>query len=115
MKAILSLEYVGGLLLGILLFADLHLAWWIYPVLFLAPDISMIGYLINTRVGAVTYNLFHHLLTAVAVYGLGHIISNVPLELTGSILIGHLFFDRLLGYGLKFPDSFKNTHLGTLK
>jgi len=36
-------------------------------------------------------------------------------ELTGSILIGHLFFDRLLGYGLKFPDSFKNTHLGTLK
>jgi hypothetical protein len=54
------------------------------------------------------------MLLAVALFVLG-IIHNVPLSaLAGAIMLGHSAFDRVLGYGLKYPDSFKHTHLGNL-
>jgi hypothetical protein len=34
------------------------------------------------------------------------------MQLAGLIMFGHSAFDRLLGYGLKFKDSFNHTHLG---
>ncbi len=115
MKTILWLEYLGGLLLSLFLFSLLPLPWWIYAVFFLAPDMSMIGYLINPRVGAATYNVFHHLGVAVVVYIAGSILGVVWLQAAGVILVGHLYFDRLFGYGLKYDDKFKHTHLGTMK
>ena len=30
----------------------------------------------------------------------------------GLLLVAHSSFDRMLGYGLKFPDDFKHTSLG---
>jgi hypothetical protein len=87
-------------------------AGWLYWALFLAPDLSMIGYLVNTRVGAAMYNIAHHKGTAVLCFALGLILSSIPLQFTGLLLLGHSSFDRILGYGLKFPDNFKNTHLG---
>jgi hypothetical protein len=30
------------------------------------------------------------------------------------IWVAHIGFDRLLGYGLKYPTGFGNTHLGKL-
>ena len=34
--------------------------------------------------------------------------------LGGLILFGHSSMDRILGYGLKYPDSFEHTHLGMI-
>ena len=34
------------------------------------------------------------------------------LGLAGAILVAHTGGDRLLGYGLKYPTSFQDTHLG---
>lgn len=86
-------------------------AWW-YWVFFLTPDIGMIGYLVNTRVGAFTYNLLHHKGVALVIYIIGLSISSDALQFTGLLLFGHSAFDRMLGYGLKYADSFHNTHLG---
>jgi len=72
----------------------------------------MIGYVMNTRVGAVTYNLAHHQGLALAVLIAGIYFSLSALTLAGIILFGHSAMDRLLGYGLKYPDDFKHTHLG---
>lgn len=114
MKTIIKLEEGFMFLLSIYLFSLTDFRWYWFPVLALAPDIGMIGYVFNTRVGAITYNLFHHKGLAIAIYLTG-ISSGFPtIQLAGIILFGHASMDRLFGYGLKYPDSFKRTHLGSL-
>lgn len=71
----------------------------------------MLGYLINVRVGAALYNLVHTevgplLLGAVAVSENWH-----NTLLFAIIWMAHIGLDRMLGYGLKYPTFFKDTHL----
>ena len=56
MKNLIAMEEVGIFLLSIYLFMELHYTWWIFPALLLVPDISMIGYFWNNRIGAMLYN-----------------------------------------------------------
>lgn len=114
MKYQLRLEEVGMFVLGMLLFASLDYAWWIFLVLILVPDISMAGYLVNNRIGAVLYNFFHHKGVAICVYAVGFWLQSSVLMLSGVILFAHASMDRILGYGLKYPESFKHTHLGRI-
>src|SRR3990172_12688410 len=109
MKNLLKLEEAFMFGLSIFLFSKLDYAWWWYPALILAPDLSMVGYLINTRVGAITYNFIHHKALGIGVFVLGVLLANQLLQLIGLILFGHSSMDRVLGYGLKYPDSFQNT------
>lgn len=112
MNNLLKLEELGQFLLSILLFVQLDYAWWVFPACILLPDVSMIGYLVNPNIGAWLYNLFHHKLIAITILVFGFWYNIPPLSLMGVILFGHSSMDRLLGYGLKFNDNFKNTHLG---
>lgn len=114
MKTTLKIEELAQFLLGIFFFSQLDYAWWWFPALLLTPDIGMVGYLVNTRVGAFTYNLFHHKAIAIALGLSGFYLNNSMLILIGVILFSHASFDRIFGYGLKYPDSFKNTHLGNI-
>ena len=100
--------------LGIYLFTTLHFSWWWFLILILAPDISMLGYLLNSRIGAVTYNLFHHKGVAVLIFLLGVFFQNEFMKLIGVMLFSHASLDRVFGYGLKYFDSFKHTHLGEI-
>ena len=101
--------------LSIYLFSQTDFAWWWYLALILAPDIGMLGYVAGNKTGTFTYNLFHHKAIAVAVLCLGWYFSNEWIELAGIILFGHSSMDRIIGYGLKYTDSFHHTHLGWLK
>ena len=114
MKNSLKLEELLLLGLSIILFTGLDYAWWWYALLFLTPDLSMIGYLWDPRFGSWTYNLVHHKGVAVALYVLGYLLGFPTLQFAGTLLLGHSSFDRILGYGLKYPDSFQNTHLGII-
>lgn len=114
MNLSIKLEELCMLLLSMLLFSWLPFQWWWFPALFLLPDIGLIGYLFNPKIGAWSYNLFHHKGVAFLVYLLGIYIANYELQLVGIILFGHSSFDRMLGYGLKHEDSFQNTHLGKI-
>lgn len=111
MNILLKLEELGQLLLSILLFQQLDYVWWIYPACILLPDVSMLGYLFNTKIGAWTYNLFHHKLLGIAIIGLGYWLNHDLMTLSGIILFGHSAMDRVMGYGLKYTDSFQHTHL----
>lgn len=84
-------------------------------MLFLVPDIGMVGYVVGPRVGALTYNLTHHMGLATLIIIIGATQALPLVELAGIIMLGHSAFDRVLGYGLKYSDSFKHTHLGWLK
>ncbi len=111
MKNILKLEELGMFCLSIILFNMLGYSWWLYVLLILTPDISMIGYLINPNVGAISYNIFHHKGIAILLYLIGTFTFNYIFILAGIIIFGHSSIDRFLGYGLKYPDAFKHTHL----
>lgn len=114
MTTLLKLEELGQFLLAIILFSQLDYAWWFFPALILLPDLSMVGYAINAKMGAWLYNVFHHKLIAIGVLTLGLYWRHEALYLAGIILFAHSALDRALGYGLKFSDSFAHTHLGQI-
>jgi hypothetical protein len=114
MKNLLKIEELLLFGLALFLFSGLDYGWGWYALLFLAPDLSMLGYLANPRLGAWTYNLVHHKGVSVALYVLGYLLSVPGLMLAATILLGHSSLDRVFGYGLKYPDAFQNTHLGVI-
>jgi hypothetical protein len=87
---------------------------WLAVLLLFAPDLSAVGYLAGPRVGAFTYNLAHHRGLAVALYFAGISTETQWLIWAGIFMFAHSTLDRVLGYGLKYPDSFQNTHLGPI-
>ncbi|MCD8739010.1 DUF4260 domain-containing protein [Mucilaginibacter roseus] len=91
---------------------NLGLPAWLWALLFFSPDLSMLGYLVNSRTGAFTYNLFHHRGIALALVAAGGLMHLDILLTSGLLLAAHSSFDRMLGYGLKFNDNFKHTSSG---
>ncbi len=114
MKTTLKIEEFAQFMFGIFLFSQLEFLWWFFPALLLLPDIGMIGYAINTKIGAITYNLFHHKAIAILLIVVGMLYFGEICTLIGVILFSHSAMDRIFGYGLKYLDSFKNTHLGSV-
>ena len=114
MDKIIKLEEAGQLALAIagLYYQPIQFSWWMWPIIFLLPDIGMIGYTANPEVGAVIYNLVHHKLVALIMLGIGWHFQLPYITLTGLVLYGHSSMDRMFGYGLKYFDAFKHTHLG---
>lgn len=74
----------------------------------------MIGYVRGPRVGALVYNLGHTYVVALATLGFGLATSVNAIALAGAVLVAHTGADRALGYGLKLPTSFQDTHLGRI-
>jgi hypothetical protein len=108
---LLRVEGVALLALSVLLYWVNGGSWLLFGVLLLAPDLSMLGYLAGPRVGAAIYNAFHtHAMPAV-VGALGMIFASPAAIAVALIWFAHIGMDRTLGYGLKYPTSFKNTHL----
>ncbi len=88
--------------------------WAIFLLLFLVPDVSMLGYLAGPRSGAAMYNLVHTYTTPAAIGGIAFF-AQLHLALAlALILFAHTGIDRLLGFGLKYPSGFKDTHLQRL-
>jgi hypothetical protein len=110
-KILLRLE--GGTLLAVslILYGYTGGSWLLFALLILAPDLSALGYLAGNRVGAYIYNLFHiYLLPAIlGLYGL--LGANTLALQIALIWFAHIGGDRLLGFGLKYPTAFKDTHL----
>jgi hypothetical protein len=96
---------------AIVLYAHFHFSWLLFVLLFLAPDLFMLGYLVNPRAGAALYNLGHVLFVPLALSAVA-VATGHPLAMAIAIIwFAHIAFDRLLGYGLKYPAHFKDTHL----
>jgi len=111
LRLYLQLEGLVALIVATGIYQSLHLSWWFYGILFFTPDVFMLGYLINIRIGALIYNLGHTYATPVLVLGMGWLLGSNTLFAVGLIWCAHIGFDRLLGYGLKCDSGFKDTHL----
>ncbi|MCB0603058.1 MAG: DUF4260 domain-containing protein [Saprospiraceae bacterium] len=114
MKQLLRLEEASLFLLSWYFFTSAGFAWWWFLVWLLAPDLSMIGYLVNPQVGAYLYNFVHHKGLAVVLILIGTISLSPLLAAAGWLLLGHSSMDRVFGYGLKYITDFKDTHLGRI-
>jgi len=110
----LRLEGVAAFVAGLAVFVAAGGPWLLAMPLLLLPDASAIGYLRGPRLGAFTYNLFHNWAIGLAVLGLGLWTGSTLVILAGAILIAHVGMDRAVGYGLKLPTSFQETHLGRI-
>jgi hypothetical protein len=111
---LIKIEEFFYFLLAIFLFSRLDFAWWWYPLFFFTPDLAMLGYLHNTRSGAIVYNLIHHKAVAISIYIAGALLGNQILQLAALVIFGHSSLDRVLGYGLKYADSFNHTSSGMI-
>lgn len=86
-------------------------SWWLFALAFFLPDLSMVGYAARTRVGAAMYNAFHSTVLSLPVLVFGVVAGQSVVASVALIWLAHIGFDRLVGYGLKYPDGFKQTHL----
>lgn len=108
---LLRVEGAVMLAMALLLYGYLGGNGWLFALLILAPDLSMVGYLLGNGPGASVYNVFHiYLLPALlAMFGL---LGSNPLALQLALIwFAHIGADRLFGFGLKYASGFKATHL----
>jgi len=101
---------------GLLLFwhGNGSMPWWGALLAFFAPDLSFLGYLLGAKTGAFIYNAVHIYGFGAAVLAIGLVAQAPLLAGLGWLWIAHAGFDRMLGYGLKFPEGFDHTHLGRI-
>jgi hypothetical protein len=89
-------------------------SWWLYAVLFLAPDVSFAAYLAGPRIGAAVYNAAHSYMAPMVLMTTGFGLAS-PLTLSIALIwLAHIGIDRALGYGLKYSAGFGFTHLGRI-
>ncbi len=109
---LLRAEALVELILALLVYRYLGGGWLLFGVLFLVPDLSMVGYLVDRRVGALVYNLAHTYAAPALLALVGFALELPQFHLLALIWAAHIGFDRTLGYGLKYPIAFGATHLG---
>lgn len=111
-RLILRLEGAAVLATAVLLYASHGAGWGLFALLFFAPDLALLGYLRGVEVGAALYNASHTYVAPALLAGLGAVIEVPALTALALVWAAHIGFDRLLGYGLKLPTNFRDTHLG---
>lgn len=116
-NVLLRLEGLAIFVLALALYWRLSFSWALFWSTVFLPDLALLGYLRNSKVGAVAYNVTHSKLLPSAL-----VVAAIASKASGNaLLLGlalvwfvHIGVDRLLGYGLKYPEGFKFTHLGVI-
>lgn len=113
--SIVRLEYAALAATAAYFFIQQGFGWyWLVPMFFVY-DIGMVGYAINSKVGAVIYNSTHSLfvpLVFIVLYAAWQ--PSSWLLFIALTQLFHIGIDRFLGYGLKYGAGFRHTHLGTI-
>jgi hypothetical protein len=111
-QVLLHLEGAALLVGSLVLYGELGVSWWLFVLLFLAPDLALLAYLgKDKRLAAMCYNIAHTYVLPVGLFVLGFIAERGWMMGLALIWVAHIGFDRLLGFGLKYPTVFKPTHV----
>jgi len=86
----------------------------LFLALWLLPDVSMVGYLKDKKMGAIFYDFVHNYILSLGIIVLGFVLGNTFIVSLGLILSSHIGLDRFFGYGVKYASSFKDTHIQKL-
>jgi hypothetical protein len=110
-RALLRAEGLAVAIAAVALYFDSDYPWWLLVALVLAPDLSMGGYLAGPTIGAAAYDAAHTYALPVALAAAGLLVDAETAVQLGLIWLTHIGVDRAVGYGLKYPSGFKDTHL----
>jgi hypothetical protein len=113
-RLLLRLEGAALAIASVYVYADQGWSWLLFALLLLAPDLAMLGYVVDPRVGATVYNLMHMAAAPLALLVIGVATNEEVVEAVAVIWFVHIGLDRALGYGLKYDDAFGHTHLGRI-
>ena len=113
-KHLLKLEGLIVFLTSLYFYSILNASWLLFILLWLVPDISMVGYLKDKKIGVIVYNLAHTYVLALAVIFFGLWQGDNFIASLDVILASHIELDRFLGFGLKYSSGFKDTHIQKL-
>jgi hypothetical protein len=113
-NVLLKLEGFAVFLLALALYWQQSFSWSLFWSTVLLPDLALFGYLVNAKVGARLYNIMHSKLLPSALAVVSIAMGNALFSALALIWFMHIGFDRMLGYGLKYPEGFKVTHLGAI-
>ena len=108
---LLRIEGAALFALTLYLYHSTGRSWGLFLLLFLWPDVFMLGYLSNVRLGASLYNIAHTVAFPVLLAGVSYTLHSEKPLVFALIWLAHIEFDRALGFGLKYPTYFKDTHL----
>lgn len=113
-KGLLKVEGLVWFCVGLYAYYYLEASWSLFFITFLIPDLSLVGYIFGSRIGALCYNFMHTEVWPALLAGFS-LIFGMPLLLSLALIwFCHINLDRMLGFGLKYSDAFKHTHLGTI-
>ena len=110
-RVLLHLEGLIVLIGALIFYTVLDGNWLLFIILFLAPDLSFMGYFAGPKAGAAIYNIFHTCLVPFVLF-LVSLVSDYPVGMHIAVIwFAHIGTDRLAGYGLKYPRGFKTSHM----
>lgn len=112
---ILRLESFAILLFLLILYHNFELSWSTFFIFIFAPDISMIAYLRNPKIGAIVYNFVHSYILPFIFIVIAMATNSLFAATLAAVWAIHIAADRTLGFGLKDTKGFKYTHVGKLK
>lgn len=110
-NALLRLEALALLIATLVAYAQLGGSWVMFLLLLFVPDLGMIGYAANPKLGAQVYNLIHLIVLPLLLLALAWASGWMLGAQIALIWAAHINLDRVLGYGLKYATAFKDTHL----
>jgi hypothetical protein len=108
---LLHAEGLAVLISAIAVYAHLRGNAWLFVLLLFTPDVFMLGYLKNVQLGSIIYNIGHTYIVPIVVLAIALYAESFLGVQIGIIWFAHIGLDRLMGYGLKYPTNFKDTHL----
>jgi hypothetical protein len=108
---LLRLEGAAVFLLALLLYRELAFGWLWFVLLFFFPDLSLLGYFAGARLGAVLYNSVHTYVLPAGLWASGFVLESRLAMALGLIWAAHIGADRALGFGLKYAEGRRPTHL----
>jgi hypothetical protein len=110
-RLLLRTEGVAAAMAAMILYVWGDHPWWLLVLLALAPDLAMVAYAAGPRVGAAAYDLVHTYTLPLTLGAVGAVADRDPAVAVALIWVIHIGVDRAIGYGLKYPSGFKDTHL----
>ena len=107
---LLRLEGLAVLVASLVLYFHADFGWVLLVALFLAPDLSFAAYALGLRIGALVYDAVHTEIVPVALGTVGIVADADTATKLALIWLAHIGVDRVVGYGLKYPTAFEETH-----
>lgn len=115
LRKLIYFEYAIGFMICLFLYVHLDYSILLFFALLLVPDITMIGYLFHTKIGAYVYNVGHSFIIPFILFVVAFLNDFSNILMVTLIWLAHICLDRSLGFGLKYYDDFKSTHLQKIK